>query len=619
MNTSLKMTSLALLISVAYSANSSEKSMQPSQAQAINLQQAAQKAISTHPEVQAAWHVFQASAQEERVSEGRFLPKVDLTGTLANHDNQLKGNSAVDYKRETMGLSLTQMVFDGFATSSDVAKLGYTRLARYYDLLQVSSSIANETVVSYENVLKFRELVRLASDNYVQHKKLYDAIVQKVQAGVARGVDLELATGRLALAESNLLTEATNLHDVSAKYVNIVGELPANGLDSEGMTSSGIPANINSALRLAFEASPQFNSAIEQVLAATAELDGRNAPFLPKVELRARQETGTNVSALPGRDHDRVVEMVATYNLFNGGSDTAAKDQFREKLSAARDNKDKVCRTLRQDLSVAYNDVKQLTERLTYLNQHQLSMSKTREVYKSQFDIGQRSLLDLLNTENEYFQAKRSYVVATHDLKIARSRTLHQTGNLLTELKVQREKLPSSQQLRQGRDLSKNQDLACPAETIEPMTIDKALLMASTIAPSVAIPATAPVVAPKSDESSLVCNNVTGQVNQWATAWSNKDVEGYLSQYSPDFKSSGLSRVQWVDLRTNRIKNAASGISVSIKDLRIVQAGNFTKAVFNQVYDNQLYKDQVEKTLTFDNVGGKCRIVDEQVSKGRLY
>lgn len=615
MNTPIKLTTLALMMGLAWSAMAAEPAATTLQAPAKNLQQATQKAIAQNPEVQAAWHLFQASTEEERVAEGRYLPKIDLNGAVGNQSNQLRGNNAIDYGRETFGLSLTQMVFDGFATSSEVSRLSYTRLARYYDFMQASSAIASETVTYYENVLKFRELVRLASENYVQHKKLYDAIIQKVQAGVARGVDLELATGRLALAESNLLTEATNLHSMSARYQNLVGELPYEDLDTEGMVTSGIPANIQEALRLAFEASPQFNSVIEQVLAATAELEGRNAPFLPKVELRASQNNGNNVSGIQGREFDRVIELVATYNLFNGGSDSAAKSQFRERLSFARDNRDKICRNLRQDLSVAYNDIKQLTEKLSYLNQHQLSISKAREAYKAQFDIGQRTLLDLLDTENEYFQAKRNYTTAKHDLAIARAKTLHNTGSLLTELKIQREKLPSAQQLRQDRDLSKNQDLACPAEVVEPMTIDKAMLMASNLTPVVT-----PVVAtPAVTDIKLVCTDVKGQVNQWITAWTSQDVNGYLNQYSPNFTAGGMTHAQWVNLRTNRVKNPAKGITLSIDNVRTSQVGNRMEATFNQVYDNQTYQDKVEKTLVFDNVGGKCRIVEEKVSKGRLY
>ncbi|MBP7900498.1 MAG: hypothetical protein KAZ85_00710, partial [Gammaproteobacteria bacterium] len=154
-----------------------------------------------------------------------------------------------------------------------------------------------------------------------------------------------------------------------------------------------------------------------------------------------------------------------------------------------------------------------------------------------------------------------------------------------------------------------------PAEANEPMTIDKAMLMASNLTPVI----TPVVAAPAVTDIKLVCTDVKGQVNQWITAWTSQDVTGYLNQYSPNFSAGGMTHTQWVKLRTHRVSNPAKGITLSIDSVRTSQVGNRMEATFNQVYDNQIYKDQVEKTLVFDNVGGKCRIVEEKVSKGRLY
>ena len=84
MNTPIKLTTLALMMSLAWSAMAAEPEAATLQAPAKNLQQATQKAIAKNPEVQAAWHIFQASTEEERVAEGRYLPKVDLTGAVGN-------------------------------------------------------------------------------------------------------------------------------------------------------------------------------------------------------------------------------------------------------------------------------------------------------------------------------------------------------------------------------------------------------------------------------------------------------------------------------------------------------------------------------------------------------
>src|SRR5690606_1751879 len=81
--------------------------------------------------------------------------------------------------------------------------------------------------------------------------------------------------------------------------------------------------------------------------------------------------------------------------------------------------RDKACIDTRQTVAIAYNDIERLREQLVYRDQHQLSIEKAREAYRRQFDIGQRTLLDLLDTENEYFQARRAYANTEYDMKSA--------------------------------------------------------------------------------------------------------------------------------------------------------------------------------------------------------
>ena len=113
-----------------------------------------------------------------------------------------------------------------------------------------------------------------------------------------------------------------------------------------------------------------------------------------------------------------------TWNLFNGMSDINQISQYSQKLNAAHDQRDKVCRDIRQNLAIAYNDIWKLTEQLHFLEQHQLAIEKAKGAYQKQFEIGQRTLLDLLDTENELYTAKRSYVSAEYDLLTAYARTM---------------------------------------------------------------------------------------------------------------------------------------------------------------------------------------------------
>ncbi len=440
-------------------------------AQPITLQDAVKTAITTNPDVQARWHAFQAAIYEQEVARGGYFPRVDLTSGAGRDSITQPNQPTTTLNRRGAVLSLTQMLFDGFATRNEVARLGFTKLGRYYEVLDASETAALETSRAYLDVLRYRELARLAQENFAQHDQLFNQIQERVQAGVGRRVDFEQAGGRLALAQSNMLTEASNLHDVSARYQRIVGTLPPGEMIAPALLKQGIPPSIEEALRLAYQGSPAFNAAIENVRAAQAEAHGRQANFLPRIDLRARKDVAYNDNGITGRRDEEVIELVLNYNLFKGGSDVAQLRQYAERLKQSQDLRDKACREIRQTLAIAFKDIQSLGRQLGFLDQHQLSIEKAREAYRKQFDIGQRTLLDLLDTENEYFQARRAYVNASFEHAIAHARTLAGMGKLLSAIEVNRAGMPSAQALGQER-FEVDADSQCPAEAPLVATFD---------------------------------------------------------------------------------------------------------------------------------------------------
>lgn len=438
------------------------------------LRDAVRTAVVTNPEVQATWHAFRGAEQEQKVARGGYFPQLDLVVGTGSERVTRPGQGTDNYGHDFAALSLNQMVYDGFFTSSEVSRLGHARLVRYYEMLSASETAALEAVRAYGDVLRYRELLRLAQDNYVQHKQIYDQIAQRASAGVGRGVDLEQATGRLALAESNLLTEVSNLHDVSARYLRIIGMPPPERLPELGasLVPEALPSTVQDALREAFMANPALNAAVENVLAGQKEIEARRAAFHPRVDIRARQSLDRNLDGVQGTSRDSIAELVLTYNLSRGGADVARLRQAAEALNEGKDLREKVCRDVRQTLSIAYNDVGRLKEQLGYLDQHQLSSEKAREAYRNQFDIGQRTLLDLLDTENEYFEARRAYVRAVYDLIVAEARALAEMGRLMSVLQVSREEMPTAEELGQERTGIDPASI-CPPEAPAALKIDK--------------------------------------------------------------------------------------------------------------------------------------------------
>lgn len=456
------------------------------------LRDAARKAVTANPEVQANWHAFRAAGEDRNVARAGYLPQLDVQGSIGRESQWRTHQGTDSFTHSNLTISLNQMVYDGFFTRSEVARLGYARLARYYGVLESAESAALEALRAYGDVLRYRELVRLAQENYVQHKQIYDQIAERATAGVGRRVDLEQATGRLALAESNLLTEVSNLHDVSARYQRIVGEVPAKDLAglASGTTLAPLPATSAELFRAAFNTSPALNAAVENVRAGAAQIEARRAAFSPRLDLRARQALDNHLDGFDGHSSEGVVEAVVTYNLYRGGADEARLRQAADNHNQARDLREKACRDLRQTLAIAYNDVSRLQEQLRYLDQHQLSIEKAREAYRRQFDIGQRTLLDLLDTENEYFDARRAFVNASYDQVIAQARTLSGMGQLMSTLGVARETLSAGEELGQDRT-GIDPESVCPPDGPAPMAIDKAALLAEALKAAGGAPAKA--------------------------------------------------------------------------------------------------------------------------------
>lgn len=575
----------------------------------VTLQDAVKQAIVSNPEVKARWHTFLSSQHEQDVARGGYFPRVDFTTGVGQQKLTGVNQPTTNLTRHGAALSLNQMIYDGFSTRQEVARLAYAKLVRYYEVLDASESTALEATRAYLDVLRYRELAVLAQDNLTQHEQVFSQIQQRVQAGVGRRVDLEQAGGRLALSQSNLLTESSNLYDVSARYQRIVGELPAGELVAPAPFKQGIPGSIEEALKLAYQGSPAFNAAIENVRSAQADARGRQSGFHPQLNLRATKDVGYNRDGIEGKRDDEIVELVLSYNLFNGGSDRALTRQYAERLSLSKDLRDKACHDIRQTLAIAFNDIHNIYRQLGYLDQHQLSIEKAREAYRKQYDIGQRTLLDLLDTENEYFQARRAYANATYDHSIAHARTLAGMGSLLTTLQVGHDGLPSAQELGQDRQEVDPAD-QCPAVAPATVTSDMATMPRKIeAAPArLAEPLSRPL------EAAPLPETLQQALAGWAAAWSSKDFPRYRGYYAKHFTpEDDLSLEQWASGRAVRL-GTAGDITIGVSELKVNTAdADHATTEFRQSYTSASYRDTVTKRMAWVREGDNWKIQREQV------
>lgn len=563
---------------------------------AETLRDIVQKTITTNPEVQVNFHNYKAALQDREAVEGGFYPNLEITSNFRSMEDLTPNVNRTESPNSQTQLVLRQMLFDGFATRSEVSRLGHAARVRYYELQSSMQSIALEVVQAYIDVQRYRELITYAESNYAVHKKLHDRINERVSAGVARRVDLEQASGRLALAEANLLTEVTNLQNVTARFQRLSGELPPDSLPEVGFLKDGLPEDANKALQLAYQKNPDLLGSIENIVASQRNVSGNRAKYMPRLDLQGRKNLHASSNGENSSLAADMVELTATFNLFNGFTDKARIAQANEELNRSLDLRDKACVDTRQTLVIAYNDVLSLTEQLNYREQHRTSIENAREAYRKQFDIGQRTLLDLLDTENEYFQAKRTYTNADRDLYGAYVRTFAAEGVLLNKLNVVRGDLPEL------HDASYNQNYAiCQAAAPEMIKIDKASIVADAVPLS---EANQKMIADK-DEKVVLSEKVVPDVQFETSSARIKPVSfPVLDNAIKTLKEWGESGVE-VAGHTDKRKTSSASYNQKLSEAR-------ANAVSQYLIDNGIDV----KRLTVKGYGFNVPIVENDPIKG---
>ncbi|MBS7661557.1 TolC family outer membrane protein [Pseudomonas lalucatii] len=381
-------------------------------AQGQTLSEAMQSALDVHPEIQAGINARLSVEEQMKAARGGYLPQVDLLagyGREGTDSPTSRAGGGHGYRTLTRGestLRLQQMLFDGFATSSEVGRQRATVNARAYEVLGTSERTGLDVVQVYLEVLKRQNLVRLAEDNLLSHERIYDQISLRSQSGVGRMADLDQAEARLAQARNNLITEQTNLADAQVNYFSVVGR-GASELSLPQGLPGGLPENLQAAREEMLANNPFLSSAEADVQASEQQYQAAKSTFYPRFDAELSRGADNNIDGTPGHSNEWQAMLRMRYNLFAGGSNKADLQSKAHQINQAMDIRNNALRVLIEELGLAWNALDNARQQLPIAQQYVDHSSRVRASYQKQFTLGERSLLDLLDSENELFTASR--------------------------------------------------------------------------------------------------------------------------------------------------------------------------------------------------------------------
>jgi len=195
-----------------------------------------------------------------------------------------------------------------------------------------------------------------------------------------------------------------------------------------------MPATLDAAIEQAIQNQPRLMSANEDIVSAKEQHKAAASTYYPHFNVELGITKDNDIDGVNGTNHDYSAMLRMYYNLYNGGIDLARRREtalFTEEATHVRDD---TYRQVEENMRLAWAALKTNERLFNYYGKHMNSVRETVKAYRKQFELGQRTLLDLLDSENEYFTSSIAYTNAKYDRMLAKYRVISGTGTLVRSL-----------------------------------------------------------------------------------------------------------------------------------------------------------------------------------------
>ena len=405
----------------------------------MTLEEAVRTTLSTNPDIAVSRQSAEAQGYLARQSKAGIYPSIEigLAGgweQSSNTTTRATGVESLDLSRTEKSIRLTQRLFDGYSTRELIkqqASLTEAALARQSN---TEEAVSLRAVQVYLEMLRRSSVVSLTEENLGHHDTTLNKISERYESGLGTRVDVVQTEGRRAQSKSNVLLAMRGVANGRAEFFRVVGEQPTNLSLPDNV--SGLPSTLNQALTIAKDNNPELQAAAAEYDAARSADKSARGSIYPRVDLELGVSRNDDTDGTIGANDDEMAMVRLTYNLYKGGAEKARRSEASARMMAAQESLRSAQRQLDEDVTLVWNELQDILLRLEYLEAHVASTEEVLQVYNEQLSLGKRTLLDLLDVQNELLRAKVALTAGQFSARLARYRLLASTGRLLENLNV---------------------------------------------------------------------------------------------------------------------------------------------------------------------------------------
>ncbi len=407
----------------------------------VKLKDAVTVGISANPEYGTVSASRRATDEELNQGKALFLPSIDLNADAGYEYNDDAGTRArnsdgnADLFRKEIGLTLTQMLFDGFNAKYEVERQKARVNSSAHRVRETVELTGLSIVEAYLEVMRQRQLLLISRKNVADHISIMEQIQEGVEAGRSTQADLEQARARLSSARATESNARQALRNAEARYKKDVGEQPAD-LEFPEIPFDKLAADVEDEVVQTMAHSPTLDIFTSDIEVAYAEAQGTKSTFYPQLDLQLNARSGHDLNGIKGRDNSASALVVVNWNLYRGGADTARAREFVYRHEQSKEARAKAARQVENDVRQTWASMVAAGERASQFSAQAEANEEVVKAYKDQFNLDRRTLLDVLDAQNELFVSRSNTVNAEFLEMFAVYRLLALKGQLLPTLGV---------------------------------------------------------------------------------------------------------------------------------------------------------------------------------------
>lgn len=404
-------------------------------ASAESIQGAMEKAYQNNPDLNAVRAALRATDENVTIAKGAMRPQIAATATATGIRVGAINNGAPDYGygTQSMGISITQQIFDGFQTLNNVRAAESTVYASRENLKANEIQILLAAAQSYADIARDQQIVAIRKQNLQFLQEQLNAANARLQVGEGTRTDVSQAEAQLAGAQALLVAAVAQLKISEAAYVAIVG-VPPTGINQPPAPTRGVPPTLGQAVEIAIRDHPTVLAAFHAVDAAGYQVKSAEGTLLPGVVLQGNvSRNWTNEPSSGGTEPDYSQANISAQlkvPIYQGGAEYGRVRQAKERLGQQRILVDAARVDVQQQIANAYAQMEAAKAGMEAAKKQLSAANLALQGLIEERNVGQKTTLDVLNGQQTVLEARESMVGYQRNSVVASYSVLAATARL---------------------------------------------------------------------------------------------------------------------------------------------------------------------------------------------